>query len=153
MTSTETHEGCRVCGRTDVDLKKDGTLRMHVRPERKGSAFRFFPSGNRCDGAGHPPKGVLGHYAQRVIANLLPYFPDLKDPITAEVIGEAIQNHHARGNAALECRIDSFGNWRLKPHAHDLNQVRLACYRLFESDADRERVAKVNAALSEIPSR
>ncbi len=49
------HNGCSECGRTDVGLKKDGTLRMHVHAHLKGQSF-LVPSGNRCRGAGKPPK-------------------------------------------------------------------------------------------------
>ncbi|MBN6054549.1 hypothetical protein JYK22_21585, partial [Nonomuraea sp. RK-328] len=147
--STKTHQGCRVCGRTDVSLKKDGTLRQHVHAAYKGSGF-LRPGGSRCDGVGHPPKGVLGHYAQRVLANLLPHFPDLKDPVVAGVIGEAVQRHHTSPNDAFEESLDGSANWRLKPDGRDTGRVRLACYRFNESDADRDRVEKVNAALSEI---
>lgn len=152
MPSTETHEGCRVCSRTDVTLKADGTLRMHVHANRKGSSF-LFPGGNRCHGAGEPPKGVLGHYAKRVIANLLPHFPDLKNPTVADVIGEAVQQHHTSPSDAFEAVLDSLSNWRLMPEGRDTGRVRLACYRFNESDADRERVAKVNGALAEIRYR
>lgn len=56
--SDEKHGGCRVCGRTDVTLKADGTLRMHA--HTKGGNAWLRPGGNRCHGAGEPPKGVLG---------------------------------------------------------------------------------------------
>lgn len=56
---TAAHAVCRVCRRTDVQLKADQTLRMHVHADRKGSSF-LLPGSGRCPGAGHPPKGVLG---------------------------------------------------------------------------------------------
>lgn len=152
MPSTETHEGCRVCSRTDVTLKADGTLRMHVHANRKGSSF-LFPGGNRCHGAGEPPKGVLGHYAKRVIANLLPHFPDLKDPVVAEVIGEAVQRHHTSPNDAFEAILDGSANWKLKPEGRDTGRVRLACYRLNKRDEDQKLVERVNAAFAEIRYR
>ncbi|MFI6496869.1 hypothetical protein [Nonomuraea typhae] len=52
--SEQTHQGCRVCGRTDVSLKKDGTLRQHVNAAYKGSGF-LRPGGSHCDGTGQPP--------------------------------------------------------------------------------------------------
>lgn len=64
--TTPKHGGCRVCGRTDVDLKADATLRMHVHANRKGSSF-LAPTSGRCDGAGRPPKGLLGRYAESVL--------------------------------------------------------------------------------------
>ncbi len=54
------HGGCSVCGRTDVTLKKDGTLRMHVRADAKGNshAMSWTSLGPRCSGSGKPPKSV-----------------------------------------------------------------------------------------------
>lgn len=143
------HAGCRICERTDVDLKKDGTLRRHVHAALKDSSS-LRPGGSRCDGVGHPPKGVLGHYAKRVLANLLPHFSDLKDPTVAEIIGEAVQRHHARPDVTFEAILDGSANWRLKPAGRDTGHVRLACYRLNDRDTDRELEARVNAALAEI---
>lgn len=150
--SDQQHAGCRFCGRTDVGLKKDGTLRMHVRADRKGSSF-LGPTSNRCHGAGHPPKGVLGHYAQRVLANLLPHFDDLKNPVVAQVIGEAVQRHHTSPDVTFEAILDSLANWRLKPDGRDTGRVRLACYRLNERPEDQRLVESVNAALAEIRYR
>src|SRR5690242_10434716 len=108
--STDKHDGCRVCDRKDVTLKADGTLRMHVRADRKGSSF-LGQASNRCHGAGEPPKGVLSHYAQRVVANLLPYFDDLKDPTVAGIIGEAVQKHHTSPSDTFEAILDGSANW------------------------------------------
>ncbi|MFI7125956.1 hypothetical protein ACIBQ1_09700 [Nonomuraea sp. NPDC050153] len=149
---SDEHQGCRVCERTDVGLKKDGTLRQHVHAAYKGSGF-LRPGGSRCDGVGHPPKGVLGHYARRVIANLLPFFSDLKEPYVAEVIGEAVQKHHTSPNEAFEAILDTSANWRLKSDGRDTGRVKLACYRFNESDADRTLTEKINAALAEIRYR
>jgi hypothetical protein len=146
------HQGCRVCDRTDVGLKKDGTLRQHVHAAYKGSGF-LRPGGSRCDGVSHPPKGVLGHYAKRVVANLLPHFDDLKDPVVAGLIGEAVQRHHTSPDAMFEAILDGAANWKLKPGGRGTGRVRLACYRLNESDDDRQLAETVNAALAEIRYR
>jgi hypothetical protein len=146
----QTHQGCRVCGRTDVQLKADGTLRMHVHAQRKGGNSFLMPSSGRCEGAGEPPKGVIGGYATRVIVNLRTQFKDLEDPVVAEVIAEAIQRHHTTPSPAFEALLDAQGNWRLKPDGHGSGRVRVACYRFHETDADRERVERLNAALLEI---
>ncbi|MDH2424790.1 hypothetical protein [Sphaerisporangium sp. TRM90804] len=143
----DTHKGCRVCGRTDVGLKKDETLRMHVRADRKGSSF-LFPDGNRCPGAGYPPKGTLGRYARAVLETLRPDFPDLDGkPYVAEVIGEAIQQNAVVPSPAFEALLDDLGNWRLRGHRDIPRRVRLACYRFTESDADRAKVQRINALL------
>lgn len=146
------HKGCRVCGRTDVGLKKDGTLRQHVNAAYKGSGF-LRPGGSRCDGVGHPPKGVLGTYARTVVEALRPHFEDLGKPYVAEVIGEAIQKHHTTPSGTFEALLDERGNWRLTPDGRDTGRVRLACYRFNERDEDRALVEKVNAALAEIRHR
>ncbi|TYB69697.1 hypothetical protein FXF51_05920 [Nonomuraea sp. PA05] len=150
--SEEKHQGCRACDRTDVSLKADGTLRMHVRS--KGGNAWLAPGGNRCHGAGEPPKGVLGHYAKQVIATLLPYFSDLKKPYVAEVIGEAVQKHHASPSETFEAILDGgSANWRLKPDGRNTGRVRLACYRLNERPEDLALEERVNAALAEIRYR
>lgn len=144
---TKAHEGCRVCGRTDVTLKADSTLRMHVNAAYKGSGF-LRPGGSRCDGAGEPPKGVLGAYALAVLETLHPHFADLDKPFVSEVIGEAIQKHHTSPSNAFEALLDERGNWRLTPDGRNTGRVKLACYRFTESDADRELVERINALLA-----
>ena len=146
------HEGCRVCGRTDVGLKRDGTLRQHVHAAYKGSGF-LRPGGSRCDGVGHPPKGVLGHYAKQVIAFLRMHFADLNDATVANVIGEAIQRHHTSPYDAFEAILDTSANWRLKPDGRDTGRVKLTCMRRNEGPEDRALVETVNAALAEISYR
>lgn len=147
--TTTTHEGCRVCGRTDVSLKADGTLRMHVRADRKGSSF-LFPDGNRCRGAGHPPKGVLGRYAKATIEVLRTEFLDLEKQHIADVIGEAVQQHRAVPSNSLECLLDERGNWRLKSAGRDTGRVRLACFLYRETRGEREMVEHLNALLDNL---
>jgi hypothetical protein len=149
MSTATEHKGCRVCGRTDVGLKKDGTLRMHVHAAYKGSGF-LRPGGSRCDGVGHPPKGALGTYARTVVDALRPHFDDLGKLYIAEVIGEAIQKHRTSPSNAFEALLDERGNWRLKPDGRDTGRVRLACYRFTESDADRDLVERINALLADL---
>lgn len=54
MTTDTLHNGCPVCGRTDVQLKKDGTLRHHAGPTNTPThdGRRAY----RCGGAGKAPK-------------------------------------------------------------------------------------------------
>lgn len=151
-SSSDEHGGCRVCGRTDVTLKADETLRHHVHTFAKGSSF-LRAQGGRCGGSGHPPKGVVGRYARRVVANLRDHFPDLNDPVVAEVIGEAVQKHHAVPDETFEALLDSAGNWRLRPNSQIPGRVLVACYRFKESDADRTKVERLNTALAEISFR
>lgn len=150
--SEQAHKGCRVCGRTDIGLKADGTLRMHVHAARKGGNSFLMPRSGRCEGAGEPPEGVIGVYAARVVDYLFGNFPDLEDPIVAEVIGEAIQKHHTTPSPMFEALLDAQGNWRLKPDGHGSGRVRLACYRFNETPADRDRTDRLDAALAEIRS-
>jgi hypothetical protein len=146
------HKGCRVCGRTDVTLKANNTLRMHVHANRKGSSL-LGPTSGRCDGANHPPKGALGTYAKRVIEFLRMHFADLNDANVADVIGEAVQKHRTSPDPAFEALLDARGNWRLMPDGRDTGRVRVACYRFHESDADREFEKLLNATLAEIRYR
>jgi hypothetical protein len=143
------HSGCRGCIRRDISLKANGTLRMHVRGDRKGSSF-LFPDGNRCPGAGHPPRGVLGAYAVAVLDVLRADFPDLDEPHVAEVIGDAIEQNRVFPSNAFEGLLDSLGNWRLRQHCDILGRVRVACYRDQESDADRAKVERLNTLLDKI---
>ncbi|MFI7691748.1 hypothetical protein ACIBQ6_21955 [Nonomuraea sp. NPDC049655] len=149
--SDEEHAGCRVCGRTDVGLKKDGTLRQHVHAAYKGSGF-LRPGGSRCDGVGHPPKGVLGRYALAVIEALRVEFPDLEQPVTAQVIGEAVQQYRAAPtpSSGFECLLTGHGSWRLRPHMEIPGLVRVACWQPNPSDVAREREELLNARLNEI---
>ncbi|MFF4417062.1 hypothetical protein ACFYY8_31465 [Streptosporangium sp. NPDC001559] len=151
-TETTTHAGCRVCSRTDVRLKVDQTLRMHVRADLKGGNSFLLPGGNRCSGASHPPKGVLGAYTKAVLDVLAPHFPDLTTPITAEVIGEAIQQHRTTPYDTFEALLTSTGTWRLRPHQDIPGRVRLACWKEpdRETDQDRDREQAINAQLDAV---
>lgn len=150
--SDETHQGCQVCGRADIGLKRDGTLRHHVDAAHKGSGF-LLPGGSRCRGTGHPPQGEVGPYAKQALAVLRLYFSDFKEPYVEEVIGKAIQRHHVSPDGAFEAILDEAANWRLKPDGRDTGRVRLACCRMNERDEDRQLVERVNAALAEITNR
>lgn len=145
----DTHGGCRVCSRTDVKLKADETLRMHVHAQLKGSSF-LAPRGNRCRGAGHPPKGVLGRYAVATIAVLRAEFPDLEKQHIADVIGEAIQQHRVIPSNSLECLLDERGVWRLCADLYSPGFVTVSCTRIHESNADRDRRARIVVALGQV---
>ncbi len=56
-TPADLHGGCQTCGRTDVSLKKDGTLRHHAGQSGRGSSF-LSEREYRCKGSGKPPKPV-----------------------------------------------------------------------------------------------
>lgn len=151
---TTTHAGCRVCRCTDVRLRADRTLRVHVRPDSKGSSF-LLPGSGRCPGTGHPPRGVLGAYAQAVLKVLAPRFPDLANPITAEVIGDAVQQHRTSPDVAFEALLTSTGSWRLRAHRDIPGHVRCACWKLPEqiTERDCELVEAINAQLDALPGR
>ena len=88
-------------------------------------------------------------YAEAVVEALRPHFADLSEPITAEVIQEAIQRNAVKPEL-LECLLDALGNWRLKQQRDIPERVRVACYRFNETDVDREREGRLNALLNEI---
>ncbi|GHE41955.1 hypothetical protein GCM10017673_50180 [Streptosporangium violaceochromogenes] len=152
VTQTTTHAGCRVCRRTDVQLKGDQTLRVHVRPDSKGSPF-LLPG--RCPGAGHPPRGVLGAYAQAVLKVLAPHFPDLANPITAGAVGEAVQQHRAAPGVTFGLVLDASGDWRLRARRDIRGHVRCAYWGAPEqiTEQDCELVEAINAELDALPGR
>jgi hypothetical protein len=78
--SEQEFAGCQVCGRKDVGMKKDGTVRTHGWVQ---------PSGNSCDGSGKLPKCV--QYGVR-------FKPD--GPVFAEASrekAEALRDEKGRG--------------------------------------------------------
>lgn len=149
--SDEKHDGCRVCGRTDVVPRADGTLRMHERADVKGSSF-LAPTSGLCSGANHPPKGVLDRYALAVVEALRADFADLDEQVTAEVIGEAITQWLVTPYDSFECLLTSTGTWRLRAHRDRPSRVRVACWKSAdrETETDRERESGLNAALGRI---
>lgn len=145
------HRGCRVCNRADISLTKNGAVNRHVRPDAKGSSF-LMKGGGFCSGAGHPPKGVIGRDAQAIVDALTPHFPDLKDPIVAEVIGEALQRQITEPSDAFEAILDMpNANWRLKRAWRDgPRQVRMTCYVLDPTEKHWERERQLNALLASL---
>jgi hypothetical protein len=87
-------------------------------------------------------------YASAVIAVLCDDFPDLRDPVTAEIVRKHIWLAHT-GVRSLEVIMDDpiSANWRLVRAPHDRRRVHLACWKLNRTEADSERWARLNAAL------
>lgn len=86
--SEQEFAGCQVCGRKDVTLKKDGTVRHHAPTSSRGSSF-LSERQYRCDGAGKPPKRI--QYGVR-------FKPD--GPVFAEnsrAKAEALRDKEGRG--------------------------------------------------------
>ncbi|QXV57369.1 hypothetical protein [Amycolatopsis sp. TNS106] len=79
-------------------------------------------------------------------------FTDLSNPSIAEVVRNAVARYAADPTAEFECIVDNPGlaNWRLRPGRNEPGRVRLACYRYQETQADVERVRRVDAALEQI---
>ena len=73
------------------------------------------------------PAGKEG-YAGQVIRVLREYLPDSMDPVTAEIIGNAIRSQSANPQASFECIIDDpmSARWRLRADPADRRRVRLA---------------------------
>jgi hypothetical protein len=151
---TETpHGGCRACGRTDVQLKKNDTLREHVHAKTKSSSFLWTRS-RSCEGSWHPPKDVLGLYAKNVVEVLRREFKDLEDPLVAEVVGDAVQQQQVTPSQAFEVILDaSMANWRLKWNGEALSRIRLACYKFNPSPGDHERAQKITELLVNLHGR
>jgi hypothetical protein len=92
------------------------------------------------------------NYASAVIRVLSEDFPDLNDETTRTIVRDAIERHVLSPTDMLEVIVDSpySANWRLKADRNDIQRVRLSCYRMDPSDADRERERRINTALAAI---
>ena len=93
-------------------------------------------------------------YASDVIAVLLDDFPDLRDPAIAGMVRNAVLRN-ARTQSGLEIIVDDprRANWKLVAAARDRSRVRLGCWRVNLTDADRERLERLNAALDVIGTK
>jgi hypothetical protein len=87
-------------------------------------------------------------YAIAVVNILSGDFPDLRDPVTAEIVREHV-SANVRRQCLIEVIVDDpyFANWRLVPAPHDRRRVHLGCWRLNRTEADTERWNRLNAAL------
>lgn len=144
------HLGCRVCLRRDVSLKKDETLRQHVRAELKGKSF-LIPSGNRCSGTGHPPKGVVTAYTRAVVKMLSEEFTNLQDPMLTNILSESIQQQQADPRPTYEFLLDARGDWRLLRDGDVPGAVQVYCFRAeYETDRDRTRVELLSHLMNKL---
>lgn len=91
-----------------------------------------------------------GLYAATIVETLAGEFPDLRDPVVADVVRVHVA-HFARTGAWLEVILDDpyFANWRRVRHD---GRLRVGCWRLNPSQADQEREQRVNAALDALSS-
>lgn len=143
------HE-CRDCGRTDVRLKKDGTLHQHKRPKTRGYS-RILPADGYCYGSGHPPKGVLGPYALKVLAVLRPYFPSLRSADVADHVGDSIEQHRITQRVSYEFSLST--HWSLAAHPEIPVRVRVVCKRLSLDQTAVDVEDEINRKLDEIRVR
>ena len=92
-------------------------------------------------------------YTSAVLDVLVADFPDLRNPIVADVVRRNVYAHTRSGNR-LEVIVDDpiSANWRLIAAPHDRRRVHLACWRRNRTDADTERWNRLNAALDAIPA-
>jgi len=92
-------------------------------------------------------------YTDSVLEVLDEHFKvELADAVTRDVVTSAVSRQALKRSDSFEVIVDApyIANWRLKP-AVSGRRVRLACYRLNESAADRRREEAVNTALRAIP--
>ncbi len=80
-------------------------------------------------------------------------FHDLSDPITAEIVREAVVRQVQAPSAAFECIVDDLcaATWRLRPDSGA--PVRLACMRVVPTSADQDRENRVNAAFARLAAQ
>lgn len=89
-------------------------------------------------------------YASAVISILAGDFPDLRNEITAEIVRKHIYAYtHDTGHGGCEIIIDNpaTANWRLVANRDDSGRVSLACWRYHPTEADYQRLDRLNAAL------
>lgn len=93
-------------------------------------------------------------YASDVVAVLAAEFPDLADPVVAQVTTAAIAAQHASPCPEFEVILDSqsLANWRLRAVRDAPGCVRVACFRAEPTRGDLERedrLAKLVATMNQ----
>lgn len=93
-------------------------------------------------------------YASAVLDVLAGDFPDLRDPHVAALVRKRVYLN-ARVPGHLEVILDDPGraNWRLVGAAADRRRVHLGCWKLNRTNADRERLDRLNAALDALDTK
>jgi hypothetical protein len=94
---------------------------------------------------------AVRQYADAVIETLASDFPDLRDPVVADIVREHIYTHAATGRG-LEVIVDNpvSARWRLVDNHADPGRVTIGCWRVKPSPGDREREQRLQAALRAI---
>ncbi|QXJ25781.1 hypothetical protein AGRA3207_007331 [Actinomadura graeca] len=98
-------------------------------------------------------KHAHAEYARQVVMVLADHFPELMaDRLLGDVIGDAVARYAGDPGGRLECIVDSatVANWRLRPERTRPGRVRIACYRLDPTAADRDREQAINARLAQL---
>lgn len=87
-------------------------------------------------------------YAMAVVDVLAKEFPDLREPVTADVVTAAATTHTLTPGS-LEVIVDSgyVANWRLHAHPDVPGRVRLGCHRHPPTETDQQREARLNTLL------
>lgn len=91
-------------------------------------------------------------YADAVIETLAGDFPDLRDPVIADIVRGHIYRHASDPGGFLEVIVDDpiSARWRLTGYRNEPGRVRLACWRQNLTEDDTEREQRLNAALRAI---
>jgi hypothetical protein len=92
---------------------------------------------------------ALDPYTNAVVDTLAADFADLHDPIIADIVRK--HAYYARDRAHLELILDDpfAANWRL---INRDGRLKVACWRVNPTSADRERIERVNSALDALTS-
>ena len=87
-------------------------------------------------------------YADAVIGALAGDFPDLNDPVIAEIVHRHVCAH-VQHPGRLEVIVDDpfRARWRLTGNRDQPGRVRLGCWYQKPSSKDEERLARLNTAL------
>ncbi len=88
-------------------------------------------------------------YATSVVEVLCAHFPHFADPVTAEVVTEAIERQARDPHPGFEVIVDDpiTAKWRLKPDNQAPRRVLLFIIHTRHSEADAELSRTVNDAL------
>ena len=93
----------------------------------------------------------MSEYANAVIDLLTADFPDLRDPVTADIVRERVTAHAANPGGFLEVIIDDpySARWRLvaAPGKAQRGRVRLTCRKPYPTQDDWDRELRLNEAL------
>lgn len=91
-------------------------------------------------------------YPAAVVDALVGEFPDLADPLVADIVRQAVARYVDDPYPSFECIIDDpiAANWRLRADRVAPKCVRVSCHRVMPTPADIARESRLNETLRAI---